>query len=76
MRVTELSQEQLNELKTAVFWGGEDDTLIADYDALTPRQLSRLLNATYPEQISNQAIYAIFGNIDFVQDDFFCTANN
>ena len=61
MLVKDLSKEQLDELKNAYFWG--DKTR----DGLPDEIIS-------PEQIPDNIIFSYYADVDFVDDDFFCSA--
>lgn len=57
--VRELTQDELNELKTALFYE-QDASEIFDNDI------------QYPEQIPNEFVYRHYDDVFFVNDDFFC----
>ena len=67
MHVSELSREQLLELKQNYL----DEHLI-EVEGRTA-SMNELANAD--EIIGDDIIYDAYGNTDFVDDDFFCTAN-
>ncbi len=50
MTIQELTRDQKDELKWALWWESEDDVFITD-----------------------EALYNVFGGIEFVNDDFFCS---
>lgn len=62
MKVRELNQEQLNELKVSYV-----------FDQFTQKgecpAYSDILNAT---KIANEVIFEAYDDIEFVEDDFFC----
>ena len=66
MDVRELNRDQLEELKSAYFWG-EDTLEIPKYDALG-------LPALFPGDIPDAVIFDYYAGICFVNDDFCCTA--
>ena len=68
MKVFELSRDQLEELKSAYFWG-EDTTEIPKYDSLGR-------SALFPGDIPDAVIFDYYAAIDFVNDDFYCTAGS
>lgn len=71
MTVHELTQDQLDELKDTVFWNFlESPTSDPVFDELTPE----LLAADFPNEIPNSVIFRVYDGIDFVNDDFYCTA--
>lgn len=60
MNVTELSRDQLEELKETFFYENWDKPVT--------------LNYTYPAEIPDEIIFEHYSGINFVNDDFFCTA--
>lgn len=61
MTVYELSRNQLDELKSALFWSDEPETAeILDDDIIAP------------EQIPDDVVFQHYAGISFVNDDFFC----
>ena len=62
--VYDLSQDQLNELKTAYFYN-DDPTITENLSAA---------GIEYPEQIPDDIIFHEYDGISFVNDDFCCTA--
>lgn len=58
MKVTELSQDQLDELKANYFYGDDDEEneSVQEYDC--------------PEDVPDEVIFKHYANIDFVSDDF------
>ena len=61
MTVRDLSREQLDELKTAYFWGEETQNILSD-DVISP------------EQIPDEIIFNYYDGVTFVDDDFFCSS--
>lgn len=59
--VYDLTRDQLDELKAAYFW--DDDA----QDAIPE-------DCTSPDEIPDEIILDHYNGIDFVDDDFFCTA--
>ncbi|MBC2457170.1 hypothetical protein [Clostridium beijerinckii] len=60
MKVTELSQGQLSELKMNYYYGeDEDDGHEAEYAC--------------PDDVPNEVIFKHYADIDFVNDDFGCS---
>ena len=64
--VYELSRDQLDELKSAYFWG-EDTAHIPKFD-------SSGRPALFAGDIPDSVIYDYYSGISFVDDDFSCTA--
>ena len=64
MTVYELNRDQLDELKTALFWDEE------------PRPLFNALGlpCLFPGDIPDRVIFEEYSGIHFVNDDFSCTA--
>lgn len=62
MLVQDLSREQLNELKNSFFWQDETQDILEDA-------------YTSPEQIPDYIIFEHYAGINFVNDDFFCSAS-
>lgn len=61
--VYDLTREQLEELKNSFFWQDEtQDILEGAY--------------TSPEEIPDYIIFEHYDGVYFVDDDFFCTAEN
>lgn len=67
MTVYELNRNQLDELKSHYFWS-EETANIPKLDHLGRPAL-------FPGDIPDAVIYKYYIGIDFVNDDFFCTAN-
>jgi hypothetical protein len=65
MNVKELNQDQLNELKFTYFYSDYYDEKIVN-DAGLP--------ILFSADIPNWIIYALYDGVDFVMDDFSCTA--
>lgn len=57
MSVCELTRDQLNELKSAYFWGDETMDLVPD-------------DAMCPEDIPDEIVMAYWEGTDFVEEDF------
>ena len=77
MNVYELTQEQLNELKESLFYQFrdlDDEQPFAVVDPVLQTFQPELKHATTPETIPDNIIFAIYDGINFVNDDFFCTA--
>jgi len=68
MHVTELSKDELWELKDALFWG-------ADWVETTDEQQEEIDNAQDQDDISDELIYALYDGTDFVEEDFWCNVN-
>lgn len=66
MDVTELTRDQLDELKEAYFWG-EDTAHIPKYDYLGRPAL-------FAGDVPDAVIFEHYAGIAFVNDDFSCTA--
>lgn len=67
--VYELSQDQLDELKSNLFWS--DDFKGCHY----PHWLTgEMVPVLFPLDIPNEVIFEHFSGYDFVNDDFCCTA--
>ena len=64
MTVYELNREQLDELKSAFFWG-EETAHIPKFDHLGRPAL-------FPGDIPDHVILEHYNGIDFVPDDFSC----
>ena len=60
--VQDLTQDELNELKTALFYDPETIDILPN-------------NIAFPEQIPNDIIYNHYEGITFVNDDFFCNVH-
>ena len=63
MDVTELSKDQLSELKYTFYYDTDTKDILPDY-------------ITCPEDIPDDIICDHYSGIDFVDDDFFCTCNS
>ena len=63
MTVRELSREQLNELKSAFYWQEETMHLVPE-------------NVLWAEDIPDETIFEYYAGTEFVEDDFFCSAEN
>lgn len=58
MTVRDLNREQLDELKTAYFWGDETQDILPD-------------DITSPDEIPDEIIFNYYEGVCFVDDDFF-----
>ena len=67
MTVYELSRDQLDELKSHFFWGEET----ADFPKLNEIGLPAL----FPDDIPDATVFRYYVGIEFVNDDFACTAD-
>lgn len=65
MTVYDLSQDQLDELKSAYFWSDDTQETIYCGDGLP---------VLFPGDIPDDVIYREYDGILFVNDDFSCTA--
>lgn len=65
MSVKELNRNQLNELKQNYFYSDDYDEKITT---------STGLPVLFAGDIPDQVIFDLFEGVDFVNDDFFCTA--
>lgn len=65
MHVTELSQNELSELKDSLYYE-------VDGEEKTKEQQAEINNAEYPDDISNELVFELFNHYDFVEDDFWC----
>ena len=77
MTVYELTRDQLDELKESLFWqllDTDDEQPFAISDSFLQKITPDLLNADFPDEIPDNIIYQVYAGIDFVNDDFFCTA--
>ena len=66
MTVYELNRDQLDELKNAYFWSEETERI--------PKLNAQGLPALFPGDIPDAVIYRYYVGIDFVNDDFSCSA--
>lgn len=73
MSVYELSQDQLDELKSALFWRADEPSSTSELEPLTEEQREILQAAQFPEEIPDELLYAAFSHITFVPDDFSCS---
>lgn len=74
MTVLELKKEEINELKSRVFFMMFEDLIpyIECLDYNTQELIyNTIVNAETPEEIPNDIIYLIFEGFDFVEEDFF-----
>jgi hypothetical protein len=75
MDVTELCREELDELKTSLFYQFlelDDAQPFAVVDPVLQRFKKELLSTDFPEEIPDQVIFEIYSGINFVKEDFFC----
>lgn len=63
--VEELTQEQLDILKSLVYW---NDTRLADYSTLNTAEQEQVAEALFEADISNDIIYKLFYNIYFTDN--------
>lgn len=63
--VEELTKNELWELKDKLYWN-------PDAEFLTDRQRIIVERADVQDDIPDELIYEVFGNCDFVDDDFWC----
>jgi hypothetical protein len=66
MTVRELNPEQLNELRWALWWDG-----VADEDG-SVKNIDGFFSS--PDAITDEVVYDHYDGINFVNDDFCCTA--
>lgn len=67
MHVTELSAEQMHQLKEGLFYNIEDEC-----DFLTDEQRERVDIALYAEDVPDDIVYEFYGDVDFTEEDFWC----
>ena len=72
MNVRELTQDQLYELKSKIYWMSFEEIENEYYEVLDDEIILDLEKATYPNNISNESIYKLYDGINFTNDDFFC----
>ena len=76
MDVTELTRDQLDELKESLYWQiyhmSDEEIPFAVMDSATPYIKETLPD--YPHEIPDSVIFQVYAAISFVNDDFFCTA--
>lgn len=65
MTVRELNQEQLNELRWALWWDS-----VADEEG-SVQNISDFFSS--PDDIEDEIVYSHYDGINFVEDDFFCS---
>lgn len=73
MNVRELTQDQLYELKSKIYWMSFEEIENEHYEVLDDEIILDLEKAIYPNNISNESIYKLYDGINFTNDDFFCT---
>lgn len=66
MKTTELTRDEIAELKEALFYGA--DTL----PDMTEDQQIIIAEALCSDAIPNEMVHELFAHIDFVPDDFCC----
>ena len=69
MHVTELSVDELLELKDTLYWE-------ADNEYKTEEQQIEIDNADMPSDISDELVFALFDYYDFEEEDFWCNVPN
>ena len=67
MIVEELSQQQINELKSRVFWGNCKN---ADFQNLSMLDKDIIQQALFETDITNRIIYKLFKDVYFRASDF------
>ena len=68
MHVTELTHEEISELKESLYWAyANEDSMLYD-----PNAEKLLAGIEDPNEIPNEMIYEYFDGISFVEEDFFC----
>lgn len=70
MYVGELNNEELLQLKKALFYGFDEDAL----DRLTDRQKHFIDHMIDAEEIPNKLVYEVFSGIEFTDEDFWCNS--
>lgn len=65
MDVYELTRDQINELKSALFYGCHENGNLDIYET------ENIENATTPGEISDEIVYSAFSGYTFTNDDFF-----
>ena len=65
----ELREEEKQELRSALYWGGESCT---EYDELSEEDKKIVDEALDPTDIPEEVMLSAFGHYSFVDDDFFC----
>ncbi len=71
MHVTELNNDEMYQLKDSLycdFYYNQDDLL----QELTDKQRKHIEDAEFPDDISDEIIYDIYGGYIFSKDDFWC----
>lgn len=66
MKTTELTKDEIAELKEALFYGA--DTL----PDMTEDQRTTIAEALCSDAIPDEMVHELFAHIDFVPDDFSC----
>jgi hypothetical protein len=62
VKVTELSQDQLEELRGTYYYDEENDEAVQEYDC--------------PDDVPDEVLFEHYADIDFVMDDFWCTSED
>ena len=73
MDVRELSKNQLHELKCKVYFSTFEEVEEEFADVLDDEIVIEFERAQWPDDISDETIYKLFGHFDFVDDDFCCS---
>lgn len=71
MKVTELSTDQLSELKSNLFYNYTDEPVEITWDAA-----DRIESCQYYDDIPDELVFELYSGIDFVSDDFACSSWN
>lgn len=70
MSVTELKQNQIEELKCIIFFA-TDEELKEQHPSISQETIDEIREAEIPQEIPTYIIEELFEGIDFVEDDFF-----
>ena len=65
--VTELTENEKEELKEKIFWRDVDE-----YEDILDEKDYKALDVEFPEEIPDYIIELIFGDTIFVDEDFWC----
>lgn len=65
--VTELTENEKEELKEKIFWRDVDE-----YEDILDEKDYKALDVEFPEEIPDYIIELIFGDTVFVDEDFWC----
>ena len=74
MTVYQLNRDQISELKGKLWFDDcnlHEDEFMEEYGENSPAEVA---DAFSPDDIPDETVYHFFDGIDFVVDDFFCTA--